>query len=118
MELFRAGLFVRQGFIELAANGADKVSWQLQSLVVRNDGVLDERDWQIESIQFGNWFSIMRTFIPEESVFELIKPYRTNNEALLDFWSKVRHLDDGIEESIAQNNYSTVRPTAPDGLRY
>lgn len=64
--------------------------------------------YQIESIQFGNWFSIMRTFIPEKSVFELTKPYRTDSEALLDFWSKVRHLDDGIEESIAQNNYSTV----------
>jgi hypothetical protein len=35
--------------------------------------------YQIESIQFGNWFSIMRTFVPEESVFELTKPYRTNN---------------------------------------
>jgi len=64
--------------------------------------------YQIESIQFGNWFSIMRTFVPEESVFELTKPYRTNNEALIDFWSKVRHLNDGIEESIAQNNYSAV----------
>jgi hypothetical protein len=41
-------------------------------------------------------------------VFELTKPYRTNNEALIDFWSKVRHLNDGIEESIAQNNYSAV----------
>lgn len=64
--------------------------------------------YQIESIQFGNWFSIMRSFVPAESVFELTKPYRTNNAALLDFWSKVRHLDDGIEESIAQNGYSTV----------
>jgi ATP-dependent exoDNAse (exonuclease V) alpha subunit len=64
--------------------------------------------YQIESIQFGNWFSLIRTFLPQESVFELTKPYRTNNHALLDFWSKVRHLDDGIEESIAQNNYSTV----------
>lgn len=59
-------------------------------------------------IQFGNWFSIMRTFLPEESVFELTEPYRTNNQALLDFWCKVRHLDDGIEELIAQNSYSSV----------
>lgn len=64
--------------------------------------------YQIESIQFGNWFGIMRAFVPEESVFELTKPYRTNDQALLEFWSKVRHLDDGIEESIAQNGYSTV----------
>lgn len=64
--------------------------------------------YQIESIQFGNWFSIMRAFVPDESVFELTKPYRTNNQALLDFWSRVRHLDDGIEETIAQNSYSTV----------
>ncbi|TVU62032.1 AAA family ATPase [Paenarthrobacter nitroguajacolicus] len=64
--------------------------------------------YQIESIQFGNWFSIIRSFVPKESVFELTKPYRTDSESLLDFWSKVRHLEDGVEESIAQNGYSAV----------
>ncbi|MBN8690824.1 MAG: AAA family ATPase [Armatimonadetes bacterium] len=64
--------------------------------------------FQIEAIQFGNWFSIIRHFLPRESVFELTRPFRTDSEALLGFWSKVRNLEDGIEESIAHNQYSTV----------
>lgn len=64
--------------------------------------------YQIESIQFGNWFSIIRSFVPKESVFELTKLHRTDNAALLEFWSKVRGLEDGIEESISKHGYSTV----------
>ena len=62
--------------------------------------------FQIEAIQFGNWFGIAPKFLPEPAVFQLTKPFRTNNDALLDFWSRVRNLDDGIEEAIAQNGYS------------
>jgi len=64
--------------------------------------------YQIESIQFGNWFSIIRSFIPGTSVFELTMPFRTKNESLLGFWGKVRNLDDDIAEVIARNGYSTV----------
>jgi DNA replication protein DnaC len=63
--------------------------------------------YQIESIQFGNWFATIRSFIPSTSVFELTTPYRTTNRALLELWSKVRNLDDDIEESLARNSYST-----------
>ncbi|PWC06663.1 ATP-dependent DNA helicase [Mycetocola zhujimingii] len=62
--------------------------------------------YQIASIQFGNWFNVIRGFVPKSAVFELTKPHRTNSVALLDFWSKVRHLDDGIEESIAHHGYA------------
>lgn len=64
--------------------------------------------YQIESIEFGNWFSILRSYIPSESVFELTKPFRTTDEALLTLWERVRSLDDRIEESLAQNGYSKV----------
>ncbi|MGW4769845.1 ATP-dependent DNA helicase [Nocardia sp. NPDC004278] len=63
--------------------------------------------YQIESIQFGNWFNVIRNFIPRESVFELTTPFRTKNQALLDFWNKVRDVDDDITEVIARNGYST-----------
>jgi ATP-dependent exoDNAse (exonuclease V) alpha subunit len=63
--------------------------------------------FQIASIQFGNWFNIIGDFVPKTSVFELTKPHRTDNKALLDFWSKVRHLEDGIEEMIAHHGYAT-----------
>ncbi len=64
--------------------------------------------YQIESIQFGNWFNAIRSFIPKDSVFELTTPFRTKNQALLAFWDKVRNLEDDIAEVIAHNGYSTT----------
>lgn len=62
--------------------------------------------YQIESIRFGNWFSAARSFIPQTSVFELTKPYRTDNATLLEFWRRVREQEDTIIEIIAKNGYS------------
>lgn len=64
--------------------------------------------YQIESIQFGNWFEIIRSFIPSTSVFDLTTPFRTKNDSLLDFWNKVRGIDDDIAEVMARNGYSTA----------
>lgn len=64
--------------------------------------------YQIESIQFGNWFGIIRSFIPSTSVFELTTPFRTKNASLLSFWNKVRTIEDDIAEIMAHNGYSTV----------
>lgn len=64
--------------------------------------------YQIESIQFGNWFGIIRSFIPSTSVFELKTPFRTENDLLLNFWKKVRFIEDDIAEIMARNGYSTV----------
>lgn len=64
--------------------------------------------YQIESIQFGNWFGIIRSFIPKTAVFELTTPYRTTNGSLLEFWKRVRAIDDDIAEIMAHNGYSTV----------
>lgn len=62
--------------------------------------------FQIESILFGNWFSISRQFIPETSVFELTKPYRSTNERLLTIWNRVRILDDAILEPLVKGGYT------------
>lgn len=64
--------------------------------------------YQIESIEFGNWFGVIRSFIPSTSVFELTTPFRTKNSSLLSFWNKVRAIDDDIAEVMAHNGYSTV----------
>lgn len=64
--------------------------------------------YQIESIQFGNWFGIIRSFIPSMSVFELTTPFRTKNNSLLGFWNKVRAIEDDIAEVMVRNGYSTV----------
>lgn len=62
--------------------------------------------YQIESIQFGNWFSIIRSFIPETSVFELTEPFRTKKKSLSTFWEKVRNMSDDIAEVIVRHGLS------------
>ena len=53
--------------------------------------------YQIEAIEFGNWFNAVRFFIPPTSVCELKKPFRTESQQLLDLWENVRkmHGDNG-----------------------
>lgn len=63
--------------------------------------------YQIASIRFGNWFSLARVFVPDTSVFELTKPYRSNNERLLTLWDRVRKMDNNILELITRSDYST-----------
>ena len=63
--------------------------------------------FQIESIIFGNWFNIARSFVPEASVFELTVPYRTSNQKLIELWNRVRNINDNILEHITKNEYST-----------
>lgn len=63
--------------------------------------------FQIESITFGNWFNIIRSFVPKTSVFELEKPYRSKSDNLLNVWRKVRELDDDILEHLTRNDYSS-----------
>lgn len=62
--------------------------------------------FQIDSIVFGNWFEVTRSFLPDTSVFELKKPYRSSNPNLVTLWNKVRNMDEDILEHIAKNNYS------------
>jgi ATP-dependent exoDNAse (exonuclease V) alpha subunit len=62
--------------------------------------------YQIEAIEFGNWFSAARGFLPPTSVFELAKPYRSHNPELQTLWDRVRIMDDRIVETIARNQYS------------
>ena len=62
--------------------------------------------YQIEAIQFGNWFSIAKLFIPETSVFELENTFRSTEENLKTVWSRVRNLEEGMQEAIDKFGYS------------
>lgn len=64
--------------------------------------------YQIEAIEFGNWFGLIKSYLSPDSVFELKTPYRTSDEELLLLWNRVRLLDDKIEESLSRNQYSAV----------
>ncbi len=61
--------------------------------------------YQIESITFGNWFELIKSFIPQDSVVELEDPYRTENKNLLNLWKKVREIDGTITETLIKHNY-------------
>lgn len=63
--------------------------------------------YQIEAIEFGNWFSATKGFLPTTSIYELVSPYRSlSNQELQIFWDRVRNMDDRIVETIARNQYS------------
>lgn len=62
--------------------------------------------YQIDAIQFGNWFSVLKSFLPENAVFELTKPHRTQDKYLLELWDKVRNMDETAKETIERESYS------------
>ena len=64
--------------------------------------------YQIEAIEFGNWFRIVRAFVPKTAVFELTTPFRTKSKSLLSFWSKVRTIEEDIAEVISRNGYAAM----------
>ncbi|QPC85257.1 AAA family ATPase [Phototrophicus methaneseepsis] len=79
--------------------------------------------YQIEAIEFGNWFSAAKGFLPPTSSCELIKPYRSRqNEELQTLWNRVRNMDHRVVETIARNQYSATldaslfAPAKPDEI--
>lgn len=64
--------------------------------------------YQIESIYFGNWFTIAQKFVPKTSIFELMQSYRAQNKELPTVWKLVRECDNStILESLVANNYTS-----------
>lgn len=63
--------------------------------------------YQIEAIEFGNWFELAKHFLKKEAWCELETPYRTKKDDLLLLWEKVRNLDADITEHIVHHRYST-----------
>lgn len=63
--------------------------------------------YQIEAIQFGNWFRFAKELIPDYS-YELTENFRTTNNGLKKLWSKVRNLENGITEKMIDEYYSEI----------
>lgn len=63
--------------------------------------------YQIESISFGNWFSIAKSILPENSIHELGFTWRSSDGDLKKFWDMVRNDDDRIEEMISKKHYAS-----------
>jgi hypothetical protein len=67
--------------------------------------------YQIDSIEFGNWFDIARTFVPDASVCELTTPWRSSEEGLIELWKRVRGMGnretDAVLELLTRQQYTT-----------
>lgn len=64
--------------------------------------------FQIQSIAFGNWFALLRKFVPERCYIDLKSQYRTESETLIDFWKEVRNIGPNIQEKLAMNEISSM----------
>lgn len=62
--------------------------------------------YQIEAIEFGNWFDAVRSFLPSSSVCELIKPYRSDSKQLLNLWDNVRKMEDDVLDRLQSGEFS------------
>jgi energy-coupling factor transporter ATP-binding protein EcfA2 len=63
--------------------------------------------FQIESIRFGDWFTIVKDFLSNSSnVVELGSPYRSATANLQKYWDAVRNCEDNIQELDARLKYS------------
>ncbi len=56
--------------------------------------------YQIESIGFGNWFALLKDFLPDYCITELQTTYRSTNDNLKELWKEVRNLDDNENEAL------------------
>ena len=63
--------------------------------------------FQIESIKYGNWFSIAYNIFKDKIVYELINTNRTEDEELLELWEMIRDNDEQARNKISNQEYSS-----------
>lgn len=64
--------------------------------------------YQIESIRFGNWFSIARSYVPSNAICELTYVHRSTDEILKTLWESVRKLDGKMADLLDSQKYSVA----------
>ena len=62
--------------------------------------------YQIESITFGNWFTLSKKLVKQTSVFELNFTWRSTKRELLDLWELVRNGNDRVDEMLVKKEFS------------
>ncbi len=60
---------------------------------------------QIESIAFGNWFSISEKMFSDSIAYKLEKTFRSSDNSLLDLWKMVRNKEEDLVAYMSRNNY-------------
>lgn len=63
--------------------------------------------FQIESIKYGNWFSLSYYLFKNEFVYDLIQTKRTDDIELLELWKMIRDNDDNALNKINSQEYSS-----------
>lgn len=63
--------------------------------------------FQIESIKYGNWFSLSYYLFKNEFVYDLIQTNRTDDIELLELWKMIRDNDDNALNKINSQEYSS-----------
>lgn len=63
--------------------------------------------YQIESIKYGNWSSLVYNLFNKKFVYELIETNRTKDKDLLDLWKLVRDDNELAINKISNNEYSS-----------
>ena len=59
--------------------------------------------YQLESIDFGNWFFYAKTILPQNSIVELTSTWRTQEQELIDLWEAVRNKSSLITERLVMD---------------
>lgn len=61
---------------------------------------------QIESVNYGSWFKLVKQIMPKYCCCELKNPYRTTNTQLLKLWRDVRNRDIAVDADLTTYGYS------------
>lgn len=64
--------------------------------------------YQLPSINFGNWFHIVKSLLPAYACSELTKQFRTTDDNLLTLWDKVRTFDSSVYEFMCHNGMTNI----------
>ncbi|MDY0139071.1 MAG: ATP-dependent RecD-like DNA helicase [Candidatus Izemoplasmatales bacterium] len=65
--------------------------------------------YQLPSIQFGNWFALLRKFIEPAFYVDLFHVYRCREDnVLVNLWDKVRKIDSTIQDTLSAYKISHV----------
>ena len=68
--------------------------------------VLVGDSYQIEAITFGNWFNIVKCFLPNIAIHTLNETRRSEKPELLVLWERVRNNDEKMTESLSMNEFT------------
>lgn len=80
--------------------------WKILRLKLFKKIVLVGDIFQIESIDFGNWFYLSKMLVDKKCIFELDETRRTSSEELKKYWLAVRESDPKLLEQASLGLYT------------